>query len=272
MSSDATADGLYKLNTADWTMDYSMLVQMQGIGDPYDVTCPAHLIDHPEGTVLFDTGVSYDLVTEPETYGPNGAPQLADLVAAVDMDADQQLDRLLDDAGYAPADVDYLIMSHLHTDHAGNIDLFTDAEIVVHEDELQYAFAPTAPVQELLYTDGDLAPLRDPAYDVRTVTGPFDAFGDGSVVTVPTPGHSPGHQSLRVELPEAGTVVLGADVANHRDGYEAELLPAFTWALDDAVHSIRQVRDLIDRTGADLYLAHDRDDQAALPEPPERLA
>jgi len=271
MSSNVTANELYKLNTADWTMDYSMLVQMQGMGEPYAATCPAYLIDHPEGTVLFDTGVSYDLISDPAAYGPFGAPHMEDLTEAADMSEDQQLDRLLDDAGYEPGEVDYVVMSHLHTDHAGNLDLFDDSQIVVHDDELSYAFNPTATAQGLFYVDGDLTPFRNPAYDVRTVTDSFDVFGDGSVVTVPTPGHSPGHQSLRVELPEAGTVVDAADVANHRDGYEAELLPAFTWSLDDAVRSIRRVREVVDRTDADLYLAHDREDQAELPDPPEQL-
>jgi glyoxylase-like metal-dependent hydrolase (beta-lactamase superfamily II) len=266
MTGEPTADGLYALNTADWTMDHSMMVQLQGIGEPYEAACPFYLIEHPEGTVAFDTGVSREMVEDPESYGPEGAPHMAELVAGVDMGPDQTPAALLDGIGYDPADVDAVVLSHLHTDHAGNLDAFPNAEIVVQEAELAYARDPVAPAQGLFYLDGDLAGVDDA--DITTVTGSYDVFDDGSVRTIPTPGHSPGHQSLRVDLPETGTVILAGDVANLREGYEAGLLPSFTWSLDDGIESIERIEAESDAT---VIIHHDQDEQARIPDPPEKL-
>jgi glyoxylase-like metal-dependent hydrolase (beta-lactamase superfamily II) len=271
MSSQDTATGLYRFNTADWTLDYSMLVQIQQPGEPYDVTCPCYLVEHPEGTVLFDTGVSYEMATDPENYGHHGAPHMAEFVQALDIDESRGPVAQLADIGYEPSDVDYVVMSHLHTDHAGNMSEFPDAEFLVHEDELQYAWWPTATAQQLFYVDGDLEALRRPEFDVTSVHGRYDVFGDGSVEIVPTPGHSPGHQSLRVDLPDAGTVILAGDVANHRAGYEQELAASFNWSVDDSIESMRAVREEARVSDADVFLHHDRDDQSRLPDPPEKL-
>ncbi|MFB6202377.1 MAG: N-acyl homoserine lactonase family protein [Halorhabdus sp.] len=271
MSSNTTANGVYRFNTGDWTLDYSMMVQMQQPGETYDVACPFYLVEHPEGTVLFDTGVSLEMVHEPENYGPYGAPHMSDFVQALDTSESRMPKAQLSKVGYSPDEVDYVVMSHLHTDHAGNITDFPDAEILIHEDELQYASWPTAAAQKLFYLEGDIAPLRGPEYDVTTLTGRHDVFGDGSIEVFPTPGHSPGHQSLRVELPETGPVVLAGDVANLRSGFEAELPASFSWSLDDAAHSIRDVRREADQDDADVYLHHDREDESRFPDPPEKL-
>jgi len=272
MSVDTTATGVYRFNSADWTLDYSMMVQMQRPGEPYAGPCPFFLVEHPEGTVLFDTGVSYQMVQDPENYGQHGAPHMTEFVQTCDIDESRTPVAQLAEVGYDPADVDHVVMSHLHTDHAGNVSDFPEAEFLVHEDELRYAMWPTATAQELFYLDGDLAPLRGHEYDVTALTGRHDVFGDGSVEVFPTPGHSPGHQSLRVELPESGTVVLAGDVANLRAGYEAELPAAFSWSLDEATHSIRAVRRLEDRHDADVFFHHDQEDGARFPDPPEKLA
>ncbi|PSP62725.1 hypothetical protein BRC77_09190 [Halobacteriales archaeon QH_8_64_26] len=89
--------------------------------------------------------------------------------------------------------------------------------------------------------------LRSPEYSVTAINGAYDVFGDDSVVTIPTPGHTKGHQSLRVELDDR-TVVLSADVALQQSGYEQELPVSFNWSLEDSVASIRKVREEIGRT------------------------
>jgi N-acyl homoserine lactone hydrolase len=266
------ADRLYTLNTAHWTFDFSMAVQMTNVGEPFAGTCPAYLIEHPEGTVLFDTGVSHEMQAEPMAYGPDGAPHMAEFVEGIEMDESQRLESLLDSIGYSPGDVDVVVMSHLHVDHAGNLDLFLDAgvEVVVRKEELRYAFAPDG-VQRLFYLTGDLVDLRRLDAPVTPITGEYDVFGDGSVVAFPTPGHTPGHQSLHLELPDAGDVILTADVANHRQGYAEELAASFAWNLEASVDSIRTVKDRARTSDADVYVHHDGDDIDALPSPPDAL-
>lgn len=266
-----TATSLTAFNAADWTMDFSLMVQARNVGEAYDAPCPFYLIEHPEGTVLFDTGVSHEMTTDPGSYGPSGAPHMADFVPGIDMtEADTPRNQLAD-AGYDPGAVDYVVLSHLHCDHAGNVTAFPDAEVVVQQEELRYAFWPE-PAQRLFYLAGDFVSLRSHEYSVTPVAGSYDVFGDGIVTTLPTPGHSPGHQSLRVELPDEGTVVLGADVANHRVGYDNELAPSFAWSLPEAVESMRSVQQAAKSEDARVVLAHDRDDLDTLPDPPESLA
>lgn len=263
--SDVSAERLYSLNTATWTFDQSLMVQTMNIGEPYEGACPFYLIEHPEGLVAYDTGLSRDLVDDPAAYGPYGAEEIADFLPAVDLDAGRPPEAHLDELGYAPEDVDYLVLSHLHVDHAGNLDLFDDAEVLVNEDELGYAFHPH-PVQRVFYLAGDFAALRSGAYDLTPTTGRFDLFGDGSIELLPTPGHTPGHQSLKVELPDAGTVILAADVALLRAGYENELAPAFNWSLEENVRSMRRLKQLARETDGEVFIHHDRDEQARIPD------
>lgn len=254
-----TATALHAFNTANWTLDHSLAVQTREIGEPYEATCGVYLVEHPEATVLFDTGLSHELARDPEGYG---APWMAAFREGIDLEAGAPPAEALDEAGFEPGDVDIVVCSHLHTDHAGNLDQFPDAEVVVQVDELRYSGYPTG-AQELFYVEADLAPLRAPGADVRGIRGRHDVLGDGSVVAVPTPGHSPGHQALRVEL-DSGPVFLAADTALHRTGWEAELVAAFTWNQEEAVASIRSLREEARRADGDVVIHHDPAEFGAL--------
>jgi glyoxylase-like metal-dependent hydrolase (beta-lactamase superfamily II) len=115
-------------------------------------------------------------------------------------------------------------------------------------------------VQEVFYLEGDFDMLRYGDYDVRALEGSCDVFGDGSVRTVPTPGHTPGQQSVVVELPEEGTVVLGADIAHTKDGYEREHLASFNWNLQRSIESLREIKELARREDATVVVTHDNED------------
>jgi glyoxylase-like metal-dependent hydrolase (beta-lactamase superfamily II) len=257
-----TATRIEALVVGEWTFDKSTMVQLSPVGTEYDAPVTCYVIDHPAGTVLFDTGLSPELVSDPAGYG-TGAAHMTELLDALDFEGGAPA--LLDDRGYAVSEIDTVVVSHLHMDHAGTLSQFSDAEIVVREPELQYAFWPTAQAQRLFYLDGDIVPLRGEEYTVTTpATTEYDVFGDGSVVAIETPGHAPGHQSLRVQLPDQ-VVYLGADIANHQEGLAAELGPAFTWSLDEAVESMRTIRERARADGGDIVLTHDRSDLDAFP-------
>jgi glyoxylase-like metal-dependent hydrolase (beta-lactamase superfamily II) len=81
----------------------------------------------------------------------------------------------------------------------------------------------------------------------------------------------PGHQSLRIELPETGTVILGGDVTNVRRSYDEEFCTSFKLEMDATVESIRAVKELVRNIDAELFLLHDTDDFDRLPEPPNAL-
>jgi glyoxylase-like metal-dependent hydrolase (beta-lactamase superfamily II) len=254
----STVNTVHEFNTASWALDNSFLVQLTDPGEAYTAVCPFYLVDHPEGTAVVDTGLSHDMLDDPADYGQHGAGFMEAFLPAIDYDADTHPRAHLDDAGYDPGDVDYLVMTHLHSDHAGHIDTFPNAEVIVQKSELRYAHWPV-PVQEVFYLEGDFDMLRGGEYDVTPVEGEFDVFGDGSLRTVPTPGHTPGHQSVVVELPDTGTVILGADIAHREDGYEREHLASFNWDLQRSIESLRDLKARARRLDADVFVTHDNE-------------
>ncbi|GAA0277240.1 N-acyl homoserine lactonase family protein [Halobacterium noricense] len=265
------ASKLYAFDTADWDYEYSSMVRGEQPGETYASPCPCYLVDHPEGTVLVDTGVDPAMVADPEHYGNYGAPQAADHTADIETNAGRRASALLTDVGYSPEDVDVVVLTHLHLDHAGDVKSFADAEIVVQQAELEYAWWPADPFQRDLYLEGDFGVLRSPEFDVTPVEGRYDVFGDGAIECVPTPGHTAGHQSVKVDLENEGTVVLGGDVAFLETAYEADRQPSFAWDTETAIATARRLRNDAQRWDADVYLAHDRDHLDALPEPPAHL-
>lgn len=251
----ATANTVHEFNTANWTLDNSFLVQLTDPGEGYEAVCPFYLVDHPEGLVVVDTGLSHDMLDAPAEYGQHGAGFMETFLPAIDYGPDMHPRVSLEDAGYAPEEVDYVVMTHLHSDHAGHMDTFPEAEFLVQKRELRYANWPV-PVQEVFYLEGDFDVLRSEKYDVTPLESEYDVFGDGTVRTVPTPGHTPGHQSVVVELP-SGPVVLAADIAHQQDGYEREHLASFNWDLQKSVRSLRKIKAMARRTGAEVYVTHD---------------
>lgn len=258
------AEAIHAFNTADWSLDNSFLVQLQDPGEAYEVTCPFYVIDHPEGTVAVDTGLSHDLLDDPAGYGQHGAAFMEDFLPYIDYEASMRPRNQLADAGYDVGEVDYLVATHLHSDHAGHVDTFVEAgaEVLVRREELRYAFWPD-PIQELFYLEGDFGVLRSDEAEVREVRGEYDVFGDGSVVTMPTPGHTPGHQSVVVDL-GGETTILAADVAHRKVAYENEFQASFNWNLGESIDSLRKVKERARREDADVRLVHDRDDYEAL--------
>jgi len=254
----ATVNAVYEFNTADWALDNSFLVQLTDPGESYAAVCPFYLVDHPEGVAVIDTGLSHDMLDDPAGYGQHGAEFMEAFLPAIEYGPDTHPRAHLDDAGYDPADVDYVVMTHLHSDHAGHMDTFPDAEFIVHKEELRYAHWPV-PVQDVFYLEGDFDALRSAEYDVTAVEGEYDVFGDGSLRTFPTPGHTPGHQSVVAELPESGTIILGADVAHRQDGYDREHLASFNWNLQESIASLRDVKARARRLDAEVFVTHDNE-------------
>jgi N-acyl homoserine lactone hydrolase len=267
-----TQPELYAMNSADWEYEYSAMMRNQKPGETYPSLTPFYLIDHPGGIVLIDTGTSYEMLEDPENYGPYGAGYIDEFAAdEIEMSEGDKAVNQVTDLGYDPGEIDTVVMTHLHLDHAGDIREFPDSEFVVQQDELEYAWWPADPIQQNLYVEGDFGVLRSAEYDVTAISGNYDVFGDGTIECIPTPGHSPGHQAVKVELEEAGTVILAADLAFTQQAYEEELQPAFAWDTEHAIRSNRMIHNLERKEDALVFLAHDREHFEELPDPPESL-
>jgi N-acyl homoserine lactone hydrolase len=155
--------------------------------------------------------------------------------------------------GVSPADVQHVVQSHLHWDHAGGLPHFEHANIYVQERELQFAYRP-AVYQRNLYDRDDF----DRDHRWVEVDGRYDLFGDDCVRIVPTPGHTPGHQSLCVRL-DSGLYVLAADASYLSQKMRERRLSGVVWNADETVRSWRLLEDLERTQAATLLFSHDLD-------------
>lgn len=213
----------------------------------------AWVIEHPKGTVLFDAGMHPDVASDP-------AARLGRLakVFSAEYTADQTVGARLAQAGLDPARIDRLVNSHLHFDHAGGNAEIPNARLVVQEAEWQAGADP-----DLAARNGFDPRDYDLGHDVECVSGEHDLFGDGLVTCIPTHGHTPGHQSLRVRLPE-GEFVLTSDACYLRETLEQLHLPGVVHDREAMLASLQRLRSL-QAAGATLLFGHDPEQARSLP-------
>src|SRR5207302_10297442 len=198
------------------------------------------LLRTDEGLVLFDTGLHPVHIERPDaTYGPQSS-------LAIVMSSEDAIVARLASVGVRPDEIAVVVNSHLHFDHAGNNGAFPKATFVVQADHL--AFAKGNPRFPGVYWD--IAELMYLPTSGRAHVAP-------GVEVVPTPGHAPGHQSLVVELPETGRVVLTGDAAFTRANLERGEIPAMDQAA--AKESLALIRSLVGDDLTRVFTSHDAD-------------
>jgi N-acyl homoserine lactone hydrolase len=212
------------------------------------------LVEHPQGRLLFDTG------THPKWKGAD--TQEGAGIAVVVGEDDDVISKLAT-LGISPTDIDHVVVSHLHFDHAGGLQFFPHAPIYVQERELRAAFWPPV-YQRDLYDRDDF----DHDLNWHELDGEYDVFGDGSVTIIPTPGHTSGHQSLCVELP-SGLTVFAADASYLESKMRERRVPGIVWSPDAMVSSWRALEQLERSRGGRLVFTHDFDFRESKPLAPD---
>lgn len=216
---------------------------------------PSWLIEHPDGLVLFDVGMHVDLQTSNERIGEPTAE-----IFKPDFTPGEELTARLNARGIRPTDINKVVLSHLHFDHAGGSNEIPDARIVVQHDEWQSGHDQRM-IDHGVYNPADY----DHGHDVEEVNGEHDVFGDGRIVCLPTPGHTRGHQSLRVEL-DSGPVVLTGDCIYLEEMLTDMIVPPFGSERAQAQQqdSMRYLQSLR-AEGCRLLFGHDEAQFRALP-------
>lgn len=229
---------------------------LEGETGTITVPVPAYLIVHEQGKVLFDTGLNVELhQRKAELLGPTAKDWEIDLPQGADIAS--QLARL----GVTPADIRYVVNSHLHFDHCGGNSFFPNATLVIHAKEWRAAHRPN------MQAAGVYNPLDfEHMTNVRELDGELDLFGDGSVVVFPTPGHTPGHQSMRVQL-ASGPVVLAADCCYLKQTLDTLHLPASVYKRDQMLESLALLRRM-QSGGARIFFGHDSEFWTTVPQAP----
>jgi N-acyl homoserine lactone hydrolase len=186
-----------------------------------------YVIEHARGLILFDTGQDRTSVTG-GTYFPRGVTgYLYHRLARFDIGEDETLTAQLAALGYAPADVDSAIVSHLHQDHIGGVAELTGSELLVSAAEWAELARPAPELRGFLRSHIQLPGLKwrqvsmEPADDpaLAPFTESLDLMGDGSLVLLPTPGHTAGSVSLLIRRAARPPLLLAGDLT-----YGAEIL------------------------------------------------
>jgi len=230
-------------------------------GQSRTLVVPCYLIRHPSGDLLWDSGFTDQIAAM-----PGGRMELPQMGATVIMPA--SLQSQLQQLSLTPADIEFVSFSHQHGDHTGNGNLFAASTWIVDADERAYMFSDEARAAQSFAGYSQLENAR-----TRTIEGDsdHDVFGDGSVIIVQTPGHTPGHTILRVQLANAGTVLLTGDMYHLAETRERRLVPTFNTDRAQTLASMDKIEQLAAETNARVVRQHVREDFDALPRFPEAL-
>ena len=256
-----TVDRMYVLEcgeskTNDVSANWSPGVN---VGMAWEFSDNCYLIQHGNNLLLWDSGMSDSIAAK--TEGVSGAGGL--LTMWVRKTLASQLQAL----GIAPTDITEIAFSHFHGDHVGNANLFTSATLYIQEPEYDAAFGPNA--AKFNFAPPLYEKLR--ANPTVKLNGDHDVFGDGSVIILSTPGHTPGHQCLLVRLPNRGPVVLSGDMVHFQDNWTHRRVPARNFNQEQSLQSMERIAALLTAEQAQLWINHDKAQSATIPKAPEAL-
>lgn len=224
-------------------------VSLRDIGARFIISVPisAYLLDTDAGWVLFDTGLDEANLRDRSKLDAMFLEPGWDPPPVVK--PHHELERQLNEIGIGFADISTVILSHLHADHTGHIKRMPQARFIVAQREWDYVKSGEAPYY-FFGSDYDL-----PGLDWQFVSGDHEVMPGLTIIA--TPGHSPGHQSLLVTLPNTGEVVLAADVGDMMRNFDEEILPGGSTNDIEALASIRRINREVAERKAMLFLTHD---------------
>ncbi|HEY6827298.1 MAG TPA: N-acyl homoserine lactonase family protein [Gemmatimonadaceae bacterium] len=203
------------------------------------LTASCYLVRHGDDYLIWDTGY-------PLGNGPS-APK-------------QSLLDLLGQLKVTPAQVKYVGISHYHGDHTGQASEFPQATLLIGKGDWDVVTDPkqtqlAAPFKQWTSGEGKVEP----------VTGDKDIFGDGTVVMLDTPGHTPGHHSLLVRLKDMGNVLLTGDLAHFHENYDSNGVPTFNTNRAATIASFERFKKIAANLKATVIIQHDQRDVSKLP-------
>ena len=245
--------------TCGWiTADLNII--LSGKPGKIRIPVPAYLIDHPRGQILFDTGMHPQCQHDaPGRIGKNMS-ELFSVNFRPGEDIQSRLEQMDIDADR----IEFLINSHLHFDHSGGNELVPNAKVIIQQREWEAAQIP-----EMIQSNGYVPADYNHGHLIQTVNGEHDLFGDGRVVTIPTFGHTPGHQSLKVRL-DSGDVVLTADACYLKETLTNLHLPYLLHDRSQMLESLMTIRKL-QKAGARIIYGHDPEFWANVPQAPKQF-
>jgi glyoxylase-like metal-dependent hydrolase (beta-lactamase superfamily II) len=223
--------------------------------DFFTDTC--YLIVHPKGTLMWDAGMILD-----SDMPADGSPITQGIRTGT-----KALKPRLAAAGYRPSDITYFAMSHYHSDHTANANDFASATWIVQQAERDWMFADQP--------KGNIRPFEyNKLKDSKTIilkNEDHDVFGDGSVIIISAPGHTPGHQVLFVNLAKTGPLMLAGDLYHYPEERTNGKVPPGDFDAAQTLASRAKIEAFVQQHKAKLWIEHDIATHANLKKAPDYI-
>ena len=224
----------------------------------YPCSTHAAVVETPEGTMLWDTSCPRDWETR---WVPTG---LQEFFPYDQVTEESYLDSRLTQLGITADQLDYVVLSHLHFDHAGNVRAFagTGPRLVCNDKEKEWAFGYPGEFNGA-HLKADYEGL-----EFETVSGDTE-FLPG-VTFIEAPGHTPGTMAMKVDLPETGTMIFTSDALCMGESYGPPAIPAAIVSdLSAWYASVEKIRGIAEKSDATVIFGHDADQMRSLRRAPD---
>ena len=223
-------------------------------GQPGELAVMCFLIRHPKGDLVWDAGLPDAINANPEGEAIEGGVMKVPVTMASQLEA----------IGVTTAEIEYFSVSHSHFDHVGNAGLFSESTLLIQQAEVD--FMSGLGDEMGLVTPELVEPMR--SMETITFTDDYDVFGDGSVVIVPTPGHTPGHAVLFIDLENAGPLYLSGDLYHIARSRTERIVPEFNVSKPQTLETMEIFEARVAAEGARVIIQHSMEEQAQLPDIP----
>jgi N-acyl homoserine lactone hydrolase len=209
------------------------------------LTFSCYLVKHGNDYLVWDTG-------NPAATGGTPAPT-APQTSLVEQLAQLHIN---------PSQITFVGISHYHGDHIGQVASFPQATLLIGKGDWE-ALNETKPNPGV--NPANFAHWISGGGKVEPLPGDKDVFGDGSVIMLNTPGHTPGHHSLLVKLKDKGNVLITGDLAHFRENYDSNGVPTFNTSRAETLASLDRFKQLAKNLNATVIVQHDARDIEKLP-------
>ncbi len=245
------ADKLYRLDCGhSLANDESVWTPGENVGKSIEFSSTCWLTQRGNEWLLWDTGVPESALND--LKGWSTLPKL--IVYHLDKTLTEQLAAI----GLRTTNITYVALSHTHGDHIGNVRLFPKSTVLMQRAEYAWISSPDGPNDNVNQLKALARKLLGTPKHLKLLEGDTDVFGDGSITLVSTPGHTPGSQSLLVNLKNSGFIILSGDVVHLEENFEKNTVPSLNTDKAASIASMDKIRRMIATYNAKLFINHDK--------------
>ncbi len=231
---------VHAFNCGSMPFDKGYITHQVDMGKIVEMPFTTFLIRADEGNFLFDAGMSLEIVEHHRRTSTR----------VFNMTEEDCIPLRLAQIGVGAEDINGIIVSHLHSDHCGFLKAFPRAEIIVQRAEYRFAMNPPPYERSYVRSNFDL-----PGRKWRLIEG--DEVIMPGMAVISTPGHTPGHQSLVLDLAGGSCLIITGDAVNTQESIDKEIIPGIYHNAHEAFYSLKRIKTLARLKNARLLFSHD---------------